>query len=409
MGYDKRSQWFMIQNIPVQGPLQNMSFSDQDLVTFAKDWSARLPERSLEIESGRRLPPDISRAFAAGGLFHALVPAELGGSEVHPSTLVEMIKQVSIGDGSAGWNVMIGATTGLLSASLSDEYAKKIYGSGPDVLSVGVTAPMGTAQSVEGGYKVTGRWPFGSGSQNAQWISGGSFIFDGDTQRLGKGGVPELQLMMFERDQVDIEDTWYVSGLRGTGSHHFSVTEQFVPDGRSVVLGGRTLIKRPLYQFPMLGLLALGVSSVSLGIGFKALEAFKQLAGTKTATGGVKSLAERAQVQSIVGESTADLESAEAYIHSVIGDAYEMASQGRRLPKEIKAGLRLAAVNATHRSVAAVDRLYQAGGGSSIYENSVLQRCFRDIHVTTQHIMVAAPIYEVVGRVQMGLDPRSLL
>jgi len=409
MGYDKRSQWFMIQNNPVQGPLQNMSFSDQDLVTFAKDWSARLPERSLEIESGRRLPPDISRAFAAGGLFHALVPAELGGSEVHPSTLVEMIKQVSIGDGSAGWNVMIGATTGLLSASLSDEYAKKIYGSGPDVLSVGVTAPMGTAQSVEGGYKVTGRWPFGSGSQNAQWISGGSFIFDGDTQRLGKGEVPELQLMMFERDQVDIEDTWYVSGLRGTGSHHFSVTEQFVPDGRSVVLGGRTRIKRPLYQFPMLGLLALGVSSVSLGIGHKALEAFKQLAGTKTATGGVKSLAERAQVQSIVGESTADLESAEAYIHSVIGDAYEMASQGRRLPKEIKAGLRLAAVNATHRSVAAVDRLYQAGGGSSIYENSVLQRCFRDIHVTTQHIMVAAPIYEVVGRVQMGLDPRSLL
>jgi alkylation response protein AidB-like acyl-CoA dehydrogenase len=86
-----------------------------------------------------------------------------------------------------------------------------------------------------------------------------------------------------------------------------------------------------------------------------------------------------------------------------------MASQGRRLPKEIKAGLRLAAVNATQRSVAAVDRLYQAGGGSSIYENSVLQRCFRDIHVTTQHIMVAAPIYEVVGRVQMGLDPRSLL
>jgi alkylation response protein AidB-like acyl-CoA dehydrogenase len=159
----------------------------------------------------------------------------------------------------------------------------------------------------------------------------------------------------------------------------------------------------------MLGLLALGVSSVSLGIGFKALEAFKQLAGSKTPTGGVKGLAERGQVQSIVGESTADLESAEAYIHEVIGQAYEMASQGRRLPTEMKASLRLAAVNATHRSVAAVDRLYKAGGGSSIYENSVLQRCFRDVHVTTQHIMVASPIYEVVGRVNLGLEPRSLL
>ena len=86
-----------------------------------------------------------------------------------------------------------------------------------------------------------------------------------------------------------------------------------------------------------------------------------------------------------------------------------MASQGRRLPKEMKASLRLAAANATRRSAAAVDRLYQAGGGSSIYEHSVLQRCFRDIHVTTQHVMVASPIYEVVGRVKLGLNPRSLL
>ena len=175
------------------------------------------------------------------------------------------------------------------------------------------------------------------------------------------------------------------------------------------MLGGRARISRPLYQFPMLGLLALGVSSVSLGIGFKALEAFKKLACSKTPTGGVKKLGERGQVQSIVGESTADLESAESYIHEVIGEAYEMASQGRRLPKEMKASLRLAAANATHRSAAAVDRLYQAGGGSSIYEHSVLQRCFRDIHVTTQHVMVASPIYEVVGRVNLGLNPRSLL
>ena len=386
-----------------------MSFSDQELVTFAKDWSAQLPERSFEIESGRRLPLDISEAFAKGGLFHALVPVELGGSEVHPSTMVEIIKQVAMGDGSAGWNVMIGTTTGLLSASLSDEFSKQIYGAGPGVLSVGVTAPMGKAQSVEGGYKVTGRWPFGSGSQNAQWICGGSFVFDGDIQRFEESGAPELHLMMFERDQVDIEDTWHVSGLCGTGSNHFNVAEQFVPEGRSVVLGGRARIPRPLYQFPMLGLLALGVSSVSLGVGFKALEAFKKLASSKTPTGGVKRLAERGQVQSIVGESTADLESAESYIHEVIRQAYAMASQGKRLPKEMKASLRLAAANATRRSAAAVDRLYQAGGGSSIYEHSVLQRCFRDIHVTTQHVMVASPIYEVVGRVNLGLNPRSLL
>ena len=250
-----------------------MSFSDHELVAFAKNWSSRLPERSHEIESGRRLPSDISDAFSRGGLFHALVPSELGGSEVHPSTLIEIIKQISKGDGAAGWNVMIGATTGLLAASLPEDYANQIYGGGPGVLTVGVTAPLRQAEVVDGGYRVSGRWPFGSGSQNAQWICGGSVIFDEDKQRVGNNGVPQVHLMMFERTQVEIEDTWYVSGLRGTGSHHIKVSDQFVPEGRAVLLGSRARVKKPLYQFPMLGLLALGVSSVSLGIGFKALDA----------------------------------------------------------------------------------------------------------------------------------------
>ena len=114
-------------------------------------------------------------------------------------------------------------------------------------------------------------------------------------------------------------------------------------------------------------------------------------------------------MQSEVAKSLADLKSAEAFIHQAIDEALDYASAGERLSTEIKANLRLAAVNATQSAAAAVDRLYQAGGSSSIYESSELQRCFRDIHVTTQHIMVAPPIYEVVGRVALGLAPKQLL
>ena len=252
-------------------------------------------------------------------------------------------------------------------------------------------------------------WPFGSGSQNADWICGGCFIFEKGEQVQNDKGAPEIHLMMFDKAQVEIEDTWAVSGLKGTGSHHFHVDNQFVPEGRSVVLGGRARVQRPLYQFPMLGLLALGVSSVSLGIGYRALSAFKELAGEKTPTGSMRTLVNRPQVQSYVAQSVADLESAEAYMISVINEAFDTALAGERLGTRIKASLRLAAANTTHRAVAAVDRLYQAGGGSSIYETSELQRCFRDIHVTTQHIMVAMPVYEVVGRVELGLEPKSLL
>lgn len=383
--------------------------SDEVLIEAARRIASELPARSQEIEEARRLPADIAQQLADAGLFHGLVPEVYGGGEVHPSTFIRLIREVSTGDGSAGWNVMIGLTTGLLSASLPEAFAREIYGDGPGGLAVGVTAPMGTAEVVDGGYLVTGRWPFGSGSSNAGWIGGGCFIRENGEQRIGKAGMPEHHIMMFERSQVEIEDTWRVSGLCGTGSHHFNVKDVFVPEGRSVVMGTRTRIQKPLYQFPMLGLLAMGVSAVSLGIGFKALAVFKELAGAKVPTGGNRGLAEQARVQSLVAESTADLESAETYIHRVIDDAWVIACRGERLPLESKARLRLAAVNATSSAVAAVDRLYQAGGGSSIYEGSVLQRCFRDVHVTTQHMMVGRPIYEIVGRVELGLDPKSLL
>ncbi len=380
----------------------NAQPSDAALIDFASHWGQQLPARNQEIEAARRLPADIADAFKAGGLFHTLVPKALGGSEAHPKTFVEVIKQVAMGDGSAGWNVMIGSTTGLLSASLPEAFAEEIYQ--PGVLTVGVTAPMGSATPTEGGYLVSGRWPFGSGSQNADWISGGCFVVEPDgTKRQGKGGAPELHLMLFDRSQVEIEDTWHVAGLCGTGSHHFRVEEQFVPEGRSVVMGVRARVRSPLYQFPMLGLLALGVASVSLGIGYRALEAFKELASAKVPTGANRGLGDRSQIQAIVAQSKADLESSEAYMHQVIDQAYGEAEKGERLDITDKSRLRLAAVNTTQRAVAAVDRLYQAGGGTSIYQSNVLQRCFRDVHVTTQHIMVGLPVYEVVGRVELDM------
>ena len=174
-------------------------------------------------------------------------------------------------------------------------------------------------------------------------------------------GAPDIHLMMFKAGDIEIEDTWNVSGLRGTGSHHFNVKDQFVPEGRSVVLGGRARIKKPLYQFPMLGLLALGVCSVSLGIGYRALSAFKDFAGTKKPTGSNRTLVDRPLIQADVARSAADLKSAESFVYAAIDEAWSEANAGNRLSTETKANLRLAAVNATHKSVRAVDRLVVHG------------------------------------------------
>ena len=366
--------------------------------------------RAEEIESARSLAEDLGLTMARGGVFRALVPQCYGGLEVHPGTFARMLETLGHADGATGWCAMIGSTTALLSASLPEHWARTIYTDHPDTITSGVTAPMGRAVAHGDHWQVTGRWPFGSASRNSAWICGGCLVVDAAGEPIpGPGGAPDVQLMFFPRDEVRIHDNWHVSGLRGTGSSDIEVSGIEVPKDRAVVLGGRARIDAPLYRFPTLGLLAIGVASVALGIARRAVDELVDLAGGKVPTGGRKRLAERATVQADVGRADAALKSAQAYIHAAIDSAWQVAESGQRLGVAHKTELRAAAVHATWSAVDAVDRAYHAGGGSAIYAHSPLQRCFRDVHVATQHIMVAQPIYELTGKVRLGLEPGGLL
>lgn len=368
--------------------------------------AAAARDRAPEIEAARRLPADHAADLAASGVFRMLVPADHGGLELHPDAFVDVLRELARADGATGWCAMIGSTTGSLAASLSAEWAQRIYGDDPDVITCGVTAPMGRALPVDGGWRVSGRWPFGSASAVAQWICGGAQIVDADgNPERGESGAPEIRLMMFPAADVLRHDNWHVSGLRGTGSGDIEVSDAFVPEGRSIVLGGRPRVDAPLYRFPTFGLLALGVAAVALGIGERALDELVDLAGGKVPTGGRRPLAARAPVQIDAARAEAALRSARALMTETIGRAWETAAAGERLTTEHRADLRLAAVNATWAAVDATDRCYHAGGGSAIHEASPLQRCFRDVHVATQHVMVAQPVWELTGRVRLGLDP----
>src|SRR5690606_31310562 len=131
-----------------------------------------------DIEAARRLPEDLAARMAQAGLFRMLVPGRYGGGEVHPQVAFDTIETVARMDGAVGWCLMIGATTGLLAASLPEAAARHIYGERPDCISAGVTAPLGRAVPVEGGYRVSGRWPFGSASQVAHWLCGGCLVMN---------------------------------------------------------------------------------------------------------------------------------------------------------------------------------------------------------------------------------------
>lgn len=373
-----------------------------DALLKAEALTTELRSRSADIESQRRLPLDLVARLREAGVFRLCVPHSLGGSESDVGTILHVLETISRADASAGWCAMIGATSGIVSGYLAEPCAREIYGNA-DAISGGVFAPRGKAVLDGSSYVVTGRWPFASGCQHCTWLMGGCIVAASSSSLADEGRMPEARMMLFPAAEAVIHDTWNVAGLCGTGSHDIEVRGLRVPAERSVSLSSdNPKSDAPLYRFPVFGLLALGIAAVTLGIARRAIDELVEVAGAKTPTGSRRRLAERSAVQADVARAHAGVESAGTYVHEVVEQAYERARAGA-LDAGTRARLRLAATHATTAAAMAVDRMYEAGGGSSIYATSPLQRCLRDIHVATQHAMVAAPTYELVGRVLLEL------
>jgi alkylation response protein AidB-like acyl-CoA dehydrogenase len=177
-----------------------------------------------------------------------------------------------------------------------------------------------------------------------------------------------------------------------------------VPEGRWLRFGVDGPRLKGLYQFPLLGFLGLGVCSISLGLARHAIDEFVAMADTKVPVASSRTLAHRGYVQSSLAEAEAAVRSARALLKESVESAWEAAAAGEPLTIDHRLELRLATTNASRQSAKAVDLMYDAAGGTSVYERYPLGRIFRDMHVATQHIMVAPPTYELVGRVMLGLD-----
>jgi indole-3-acetate monooxygenase len=366
--------------------------------------------RADEIESVRRLPADLARRFADADLFRLAIPRVYGGGELHPADTVRVIEELSRADGSAGWCLAIGAATAILAGYLPEPSAREIYAADRGVITGGAVAPTGLATPVAGGgYRVTGRWQWGSGTQNCHWIVGGSLVMEGATPRRSPSGDPEIRLMIFSANQTEILDTWYSSGLRGTGSHDFQVTDVFVPEPRAFALGVTPpVVNAPLCRFPMFGFLALGLGAVALGVARRAIDELVKLAAGKKPTWERQTLAQIGRVQADVAHAEAMLRSARAFLFDAIDAVWSTVAAGAAPTDAERRDLRLAIANAAWESARAVDLMYNAGGGSSVHAASPLQRCFRDVHVITQHRMVAQAIFEETGRLYLGAGPASL-
>ena len=373
----------------------------------ARELGPKIRAAANEIEQGRRLPIHLVREMQSAGMFRMAMPRAWDGPELDFLTQVRVIEELSMADGSAGWCTMIGIDGGYMTAYIDQAVAREMYRDIDSVTAI-TFAPPGKAVSTKGGFVASGRWPFASGCQHASWLIGHFIIFDGDSPRLQPNGLPETRFGFLPPQECEILDTWHTNGLRGSGSHDWTVKERFIPEERTFNLAAPTHYRQgPLYTLP--NLLIYKVTGVPLGIARGAIDDFIAMASSKAITfkspsPGKAMLRDEAYVQHAVGQAEALVSSARAFVFEAFGDMWNTLVSGDALSHKQRARARLAMAHTSAACTQAVEILYKANGGSSVYSGNAFDRRLRDIQTANQHTVVSLKTWEVAGRVLLGLD-----
>jgi alkylation response protein AidB-like acyl-CoA dehydrogenase len=375
--------------------------------SISKDIRAVLPairERREEIEKSRRMPRDLIEELRKTQVFALGAPRAVGGLEAAPSELMRAIETVAAADGSAGWCVMIGLTSVLAAGYMNEPGAKEVFGD-PTAPAAAIAAPIGAAVREDGGVRVSGRWPFASGITHSEWVWAGCLVMENGQPKMTPMGPETVHVCMPVAD-VEIHDTWYVSGLCGTGSNDFSVSDEFIPDQRIFSLfdpsGHR---QEPLYQMPVVGLFVSQLASVGLGIARGALDELTELAQTKIPSLSTVVLADKPVAQVQLSQAEAVLGGARSFLFDTVEDLWETVRDGN-VPTTRQIALnRAAAVQAVETAATVTRTANILSGGSSIYSTSSLQRHARDAEAVTHHFTVAQHTWEEAGRVLLGRAP----
>ena len=382
---------------PVGGPVFANNVSVLPPVSLIpNDLLERITQGAPSFDRAAAVPDGIISELSELGIPKLAVPPEYGGGEVHPRQVFETIATLARADASVAWLMMVTASGGIVAAFTPEAGARQAFES-PTAFVAGVLAPMGQAKRVDGGYRISGRWPYGSGIHHATHMAVGVLIDAEGEKRLSHAIVPT--------DKCVVHPTWEVSGLRATGSHDFSVEDVFVEDAAiGTISNAAPRFDRPLFRFPPYGMLALGVASVAVGIGQAAIDELVALARAKTPTGSSRRLAERPLTQATVAKDVTRLAAAAGMLFDRIDHAFDSAKEGQDMSVTTRAGLRTAATYATEVAASTTANMYRLGGGTSNYETSPLQRCLRDVNAATQHLMVGEMIYELAGRTMLGIE-----
>ncbi|MGE3267474.1 MAG: acyl-CoA dehydrogenase family protein [Chloroflexota bacterium] len=357
-------------------------------------------------ERERNLPPHVARAMAEAGVCRMLAPRAVGGLEIDPITQLNVIEELAYAEGSAGWVAQVYSSNSHVAGFLAPEVGYEMFGRNPNAIMSGtLAAPYGRAVVTDGGYTVTGRWPYGSGCQNADWLGFTVGVYEGDSPRLDADGLPEQRIVVVPAASAIIHDTWHVGGLRGTGSHDVELPGVFVPANWTMWWTDTPHHSGPLYKHRW-WLLAHGAQR--LGVAKAAMDALYELAQVKAPTRSTIILRDRPITQMQYGQAMAMYQAARAFLWGTTERLWEQASSGKVLSAKDMALARLANTNASVVSAQVADLMFSAAGGTAIQTSFPIERLFRDAHAAAQHATASVPTYEQWGRVLIHEDPDTI-
>src|SRR5499427_685976 len=350
------------------------------------------------------MPRPLFEALRDAGIFRMSVLKAVGGSEVDEETVLQAIEELARQDGSVGWNVMIASNAAIAAAYLPAATLRQVYGGGPSTVIAGALLPQGAAIPVPGGFRLTGRWTFASGCHQADWMAGSSAVTVQGTPRLRPDGRPDIRTFFLPVGACELLDTWHTSGLRGTGSHDWQVTDVFVPEEQSFpILRDGPPEPGALFARDFGAYAGPRVAAVALGIARDAIDTFTALAMTKTPVLATSTLATQHTTHERVGRAEALLRAGRAFLYDTVRALPHSPNWSEELSDDLRASIRLASAHAAQSAAEAVDLMFNAAGTTATYTSSRLERCFRDVHVATQHVAVAPSNIEMVGQYLLGL------
>ncbi len=383
-------------------PQPGTPMSAADIYANARALAGYLKEKSAEIDMTRRLPSEVASRLRDAGMFRLMMPKEWGGPELSPTQQVEVIEELAKANASAAWCVMIGCDSGFFAGYLEDAAAREIY---PrlDMSTAGSILPTGHAERVEGGFRVTGQWSFGSGVSHADVVGLSCMLYEKGAPVMKSKGSPVTCGMLTPSSNVEVVDNWHTTGMRGTGSSDYRVKDLFVPERflfnlRPPARREGILWRRSTNFLPK-------VSGVPLGAARAALDYVTELMGNKVEMPGRRPYKNLARIQTVIADAEMMLGAARAYVFAAMDHEWKRLENNEQPNVRERADAWLSRVNAAHAARDIIRMLYDAVGSAAIYaERSPLDRALRDAETWCQHIVSQRKTLEMIGGMLLNAD-----